>query len=222
MQRPSFLAATLGACLVLVSPHSLAQTQRSGGSSQQATQQLQQLASERAAAQAEAAKAKQSAADLSKQLAQVTAERDTLKARAAGAAAAQGAKERELADDLEQNKVKLAELVRKFRETATALREVEANRNQVRSEMGTLSRDYQTCVEHNAELSTLTRDALERYAGVGGLRRAEPFTRISRTRAENLADEYRARLDDLKVRRNTPAAASSVPSDPTESDSAPR
>jgi len=216
MKGPSYFAAILGAGVLLVAPLSSAQTQRSGGDSQRAAQQLAQLASERTAAQAEAAKAKQSAADLTKQLAQMTADRDALKARVANTAAAQNSKERALTEELEQTKTKLSELVVKFRETATSLRDVERNRNEIRSELGTLTRVYQTCVEHNVELSGLTREALDRYVRAGGLSRAEPFTRISRTRAENLADEYRARLEDLKASRAAPPVSGSAPSTTAE------
>jgi len=202
-----FVAAgfAFAALAVVAGGQATAQTARSGGDSQRATQQLQQLASERAAAQADAAKAKQALADAQKQLTLLTAERDALRAKANGmqstVAGAEG-KERAAADELLQTKSKMAELVGKFRETATTLRDVEANRTQIRSSLANASRDYQTCAEHNAELAGLAREVLDRYDGskrTSGFARHEPFTRIARTRVENLADEYRARLEDLKL-----------------------
>ena len=209
------VASALVACLP-----ALGQTVRSGGDSQKAIQQIQQLASERSAAQAEALRAKQALADAQKQIAELTKARDALRARAGDAQAAANAvegKERALSDELTQTKARLAELVGKFRETATTLREVEADRTRTHSELDRTGRDYLTCVEHNAELATLTRDALDRLDGSAGwsrVARAEPFTRLARTRAENLADEYRARLADLRVAAQAGVPAASMPAAP--------
>ena len=211
-------ASALVACLP-----ALGQTARSGGDSQKAMQQLQQLASDRSAAQAEALRAKQALADAQKQIAELTKGRDALRARAGDAQAAKNAvegKERALNDELTQTKARLAELVGKFRETATTLREVEAERARLHTDLDKTGRDYLTCVEHNTELTTLTRDALDRLDGSAGwsrLARAEPFTRLARTRAENLADEYRARLADLRVTAQAGAPAAGVPAPPPES-----
>jgi hypothetical protein len=48
---------------------------------------------------------------------------------------------------------------------------------------------------------------LKRYEHVGMFTKvsaAEPFTRITRTRLENLVDEYRIKAQDLRVKSRTP------------------
>ena len=213
MRTPLLPALSVAVALAILSP-AHAQTQRSGGGdSQRLAQQMQQIASERSAAQAEAAKAKESVADLTRKLAQVTAERDALKGRLA-ADHSSDAREKSVAQELESTKGRMAELVTKFRETAANLREVEGSRSQVRTELGTLQRDYRTCVEHNSELAGLALEAIDRYAATGRAARAlrsEPFTGIARVRAQNLADEYHAHVEDL---RQKDAQRAAPPADP--------
>ncbi len=219
MSSPRRALATIVVNLMLtLSLDSEAQTQRSGGDAQRAVQQLQQIASERAAAQAEATKAKQAAADLTKQVAQLTAERDALKARVASTQAGRDAREHGLQDELDQTKVKLAELLKKFRETATTLRDVESSRTQAREELARSAKSEQSCAEHNVELANLAEAVLKRYSDSGGwhrVARSEPFTRLSQTRVENLADEYRARVQELKAPK--PAAAPPATTEPEPS-----
>jgi chromosome segregation ATPase len=213
--------ALAGIGLIACSSFAHAQSQRSGGGdSQRLTQQIQQVASERAAALADAAKAKESAATLAKQLAQVTAERDALKGRLA-AAVAGDSREKAAAQELDSTKARLAELVSKFKETASTLREVEGGRNQARAELETSRRENLTCAERNVELAGLASEALDRYAATGKAARAmraEPFTGIARARAQNIADEYRAHIADLRVpalKQNTAPAGPSPAGDST-------
>jgi chromosome segregation ATPase len=225
MRSPLLLALPIAVTLALAAsgaPH--AQTQRSGGGdSQRLAQQLQQIASERSAAQAEAVKAKEAAADLTRKLAQMTAERDALKGRLAAGSAAD-AREKSVTQELESTKARMAELVTKFRETASTLREVEGGRSQTRTELGALQRDYRACVEHNTELAGVALEAIDRYESTGRAARAlrsEPFTGIARARAQNLADEYHARVEDLRQRDAQRAAPPADPGTTTDS-TAPR
>ncbi|HUK36118.1 MAG TPA: hypothetical protein VLV86_19510 [Vicinamibacterales bacterium] len=205
--RPS---AILIAALLAATGGAHAQTQRSGGDSQRALQQLQQLATERASAQADAAKAKQALADANKQVGLLTAERDRLKAQLSAVqteATTATSQKRVTADELEQTKRKLAELIERFRDTANSLRTVESERTATQSDLVATSREYERCASENLELSGIALEALSRYERAGPfsrLGRAEPFTRIAQTRAENLADEYRARVEELKVKKVTP------------------
>jgi len=126
-----------------------AQTARSGGNaSAQLMQQMQELASERTTLQAENDK-------LKKQLADVTKDRDALKAgqqtedrRAKDSAAAlqhskaQGEAE---AQELTQTKAKLQELIGKFRETLTKMREIEAENSASKQTLATRQQQLSTC-----------------------------------------------------------------------------
>jgi uncharacterized protein YlxW (UPF0749 family) len=181
------------------------QAARSSGDNARATQQLQQLATERTALQADNAKLKDEVAELKKKLDQ---------AATAGAAAAAHGKQsdaavaraaesgKQAAEALEKSRAQMQELITRFRATALDLKTVETDRNTLRSQQESLNRDYGTCVERNIGLYQVGREALERlgqrgfFAKVG---ESEPFTQIARARLENLIDDYRSRLDELRV-----------------------
>ncbi len=210
-------ALTVTLCLP---PAALGQSQRSGGSdSNRMTQQLMQLSAERTAAQAEAATAKQQLADVQKELATLKAERDGLRGRLS-TLESQRAKEdgqtKTLSAELEASRQALASGNRINRDQTAELRAAETTMAQLRNSVSTYDRDYEVCAKHNLELTSIARDALDRYehVGVNGyLARAEPFTRLSQTRIENLTDEYRLRIAKLALKHGehpvtpTPPAA---------------
>lgn len=203
--------AAVGLALALAALPAGAQVARSGGggAAQQAIQQLQQLAAERTALQAENARLKQ---DLeAAKAAQAAAEKKAaaLQARVAGAAAQaqRGASAAAAEQQLAQTRTRLDELVARFRETGEQLRTMEGERNTLRSELGASQRAAATCATHNAELYQIASDVLTRYEGSGfgdTLARKEPFTRVARNRLENLVDGYREQLETL---RSPPPAA---------------
>ena len=194
------------------STSAFAQSARSGGSSANADamRQLQQLASERTALKEENDR-------LKKELDEARKERDALKTgqqgvsarvQAAQVALSRSAKERESTEsELTQLKAKMQELIAKFRETAQALKEVESDRADARQALAQRDRDMKVCVDRNLALYQLNDEVLTRFdsqspmACVAG---AEPFTRIQRTRLENLIDEYRTRADDQKLPASAP------------------
>lgn len=190
-------------------PSAWAQTQRAPApASAQQLQQMQQLASERTVLQAENAKLK---AELDK----VQKERDALKAGQSGAEARQratsAAAAARSADDaqkvqaeLEREKGRLQELVARFRETAGSLRDVESERNVARQTLQVRDQELKSCVDRNAQLYALNGEVLAHLEDDSFLKsfaRREPFTRLKRTQLENLADDYRARADDLAPKR---------------------
>ena len=232
MQRgPGWLTAMTGALALLATHSALAQTARSGGNaSAQLMQQMQQLASERTTLQAENDK-------LKKQLADLTKDRDALKAgqqavdrRAKESAAAlQNSKtQREVADkELTQTKAKMQELVAKFRETLTKMRDMETENTATKQALATRERELSTCADHNAGLYKLNDEILARMDKKPNnlfscMESAEPFTQIKRARNENLVDGYRNRAQDQIV---TPPAglpsASAAAAPPAPSTAAP-
>jgi chromosome segregation ATPase len=188
-----------------------AQTQRSGGGeAQKFMQQYQQLAAEKTALQAQVAQMKKDLDAAHTELAAVKKERDVAKAHTGvsptAVAQAIGAKETALRN-LDQSKQRMSELVVRFREMATNLKDVEADRSTLRRELGERNSAFDKCAEDNLQLFELSSDILKRYEHVGMFTKvsaAEPFTRITRTRLENLVDEYRIKAQDLRVKPRTP------------------
>jgi chromosome segregation ATPase len=198
--------------LPLIAGDAGAQAQRSGGESQKIMQQYQQLASERTALQAENAGLKKDLAAAKAQLDAIKKERDALKARISGAESAvtqvKGSQE-VLQQNLEQSKQRMSELVARFREVGQNLKDVETERNKVRADLSERSRAFDVCAENNQQLYEINRDLLNRYEHVGLLSKvsaSEPFTRLTRTRIENLVDETRDRAAQLRVNKSTPPA----------------
>jgi chromosome segregation ATPase len=191
-----------------------AQTQRSGGEAQKFMQQYQQLATEKTALQAQLAQAKKDLDAAQAALAAMKKERDALKARSAGsvAAAAQLAQvnaSRETAEkNLEQSKQRTTELITRFKETIGTLKGVEADRDQLRRDYTELNVKYDKCAENNLQLFEINGDILNRYEHVGPFMKVssvEPFTRITRTRIDNLVDETRTRAEELRVKKRAAA-----------------
>jgi chromosome segregation ATPase len=184
------------------------QVARSGGgnnASAQLMQQYQQATAARAALQAEnerlrkeldAAKTRQTASDR-----QLAAARGAAGNRSALAAAQAAAHNSELAT--EQTRAHLQELITRFRDTTAALSGVETDRAQARQQLAAMNAQYDLCALRNYDLYEMNSEALTRLEHPGafsGLLRHEPFTRLQRTRLENLVDDYRARALELRVR----------------------
>jgi chromosome segregation ATPase len=199
------------ASLTLAAPEAWAQVSRGGGGvSAQMMQQYQQLAAERTQLQDENAQLKKERDDLKQKL--DLADKDLAGAKTGAArnaaalselAAARSrneATEKSLADE----KARLQELVDKFRETIANLRESESARTQLQQQVATDSTTFDRCVERNDALFQVTTEVLDRYEHQGAfsyMARAEPFTRLARTRAENLVEEYRERAEELRMQK---------------------
>jgi chromosome segregation ATPase len=206
---------TAGMVIVLMTaaPPGGAQTQRSGGESQRLMQQYQQLAAEKTSLQAQLAQMKKDLDSAQSDLAAVKKERDALKARstvsaAAAAQLAQANTSRETAEkNLEQYKQRTTELVDRFKQTIGTLKTVESGRNQLQKDNASLNAAFDKCAESNLQLYEITGNVLDRYDHVGLFTKvssAEPFTRITRTRIDNLVVEYRARAQELRVKKSSP------------------
>ena len=196
-------AATLAAATLAGSPGLPAQVARSGGNANtQLLEQMQQLASERTALQAENERLKGELADAKK-------ERDSLKsgqqaldrrARESAAALVHSKAERDSgAEELAQTKAKMQELIVKFRETIQKLREVETDGATAKQSLATREREVKTCIDHNLALYRLNDEVLTHFDAQGfwsRMAQSEPFTRIKRVQNENLIDEYRTRAQE--------------------------
>lgn len=201
----AFCLSLFAACLISAAPV-FAQSARSGGSANALLmQQMQQLASERTALQAENAKMKKELADLTK-------ERDTLKsgraaldqhARASEAASARNAQEKANADSENQKlKDRMQELIAKFRETAQTLKEVETERATFKQSLTMRDAELAQCNAKNDALFKLNDEILARMDGQGAFSRLaslEPFTKLKRVQLQNLVDEYKYKAEDQHI-----------------------
>ena len=208
------------ACAVLgvgATQLSHAQVQRSGGdAATRVMQQLQQVSAEKASLQAENERLKKDLERVQGELKQANAGRVALEAKNRQL---QGATQRSTADaqtqeQLERTRAQVQELVGKFRETAQSLRDVETDRAQVRTQLAQREREHKVCVDRNVEFYELNNEILTKLEDRGFLSSfasVEPFTRIARTRLENLIDDYRYRADELRAERAGKAALAPNP-----------
>jgi chromosome segregation ATPase len=204
-------AAVFAASVLAVHAPATAQVQRSGGGeAQKFMQQYQQVAAEKTALQAQVAQMKKDLDAANAELAAVKKDRDALKAHTGGSAAAvaQATSAREAAErNLEQSKQRMGELVSRFRETATNLKDVEADRANLRKDLTERNNAFDKCVENNMQLYQINGEILDRYEHVGLFTKAsaaEPFTKITRTRIDNLVVEYREKAQELRAKKTTP------------------
>jgi chromosome segregation ATPase len=190
----------------------VAQVERSGGGqAQKFMQQYQQLAAEKTALEGRLAQTKQDLDTANATLEAVKKERDALKTKAAAgpaisaSAVSQLTTEKDTAQkNLEQYKQRMGELVTRFRETATNLKDVEADRSRLAKELDERNGAYDKCAADNLQLYEINGDILNRYDHVGLFTKvsaAEPFTKITRTRIDNLVVEYRARALELRAKK---------------------
>ena len=198
-------AGLLVTCTLLMTTAADAQVERSGGgASAQLVQQYQQVLAQRSQLQADNDKLKKDLDDTSKQLKEAKQQLAALKsggatqeALTAAQAAAQNATKA-----LEQNKARMQELIDRFRETATTLKEVETDRSRQGRQQQLTQAAMDQCAQNNAQLYQINSDVLDRLEHQGLFSRAaasEPFTRIKRTQNDNLAYEDHQRADSLRV-----------------------
>lgn len=72
--------------------------------------------------------------------------------------------------------------------------------------------ELNTCVQHNVKLYDSHRELLRQYDRKGviaSLLQSEPLTGLKQVEVENLIEEYRDRIDQLKVKTPPPAAKAS-------------
>jgi len=204
-------ALIAGAGALVLSLAAISQTERGSTSgNSQLLRQMQQLASERTQLQTENAR-------LRRELDAARGERDALKSASAGmdrrlraleAGAVRADGERDVsAQELAQQRARMEELIAKFRETATTLRDVESQRAAAAQTLAARDGELAQCVDRNQKLYDLNDEILTRFGQRGfwsGLASAEPFTQLKRTQLENLIGEYRGKAEDQAVSLRQP------------------
>ncbi len=172
------------------------------GSNSQAQALIQQLGAERTRLNAENAKLKSQIKTLEQELEKATSENEQMTSQL-GSTEKQLSNKAALSDALrerlENAKLKMEELIAKFRETIANLRTVEDENEQRRQTIARLEKQLNTCATNNVELSKLGFELLDSYQSKGFWDRAgqkEPFTQIKRVRIENLVDDYTYMIED--------------------------
>ena len=194
-----------------------AQVQRSGSdAATRLMQQMQQLSTEKSALKSENDQLKKQVEQLQGELKQAKAARDEVQAKARNlqASAQRSASDAQTQEQLEKTRGQMQELIGKFRETAQSLRDVETDRALVKTQLAQREREYKTCVDRNVDFYNLNGEILGKLEDRGFLSSftsVEPFTRIARTRLDNLIEDYRYRADELKVERAEKTALAPSP-----------
>lgn len=191
-----------------------AQTQRSGSDNARIVQQLQQVTAEKSKLQLDNDALKKELEELKSKSAQATAEQSRLQQRARELEQA-GEKLRGATTDndeaLQKSRAQLQELIGKFRETAQTLKDVETERDSLKAGKTVQDRELATCVDKNAQMYLLSDEVLGKLENQGiwsAMKNKELFTQLSRTRLENMVDDYRYRINELKLVAKAAAAAS--------------
>jgi chromosome segregation ATPase len=211
----SIAAVSAGVALTLPA---VAQVARQGGSTANANaqlmQQYQQASAARDSLQAENAQLKQHAEQLQKQLDAATNSQAAADKKATGLQqqAKRDAESQKTATAAnEKLQGQMAEVVKHYREMAQQLKDVEVDRGNLRTKLADSDRRLNSCIDNNAHMYLLSEDILNHLEHRGGfwsgVAEKEPFTRLSRMRLENLADDYRQRIAELRV----PATAANPP-----------
>ena len=191
---------------VLQSGAAWTQVERSGGTANtQLYQDYQQAVAERARLKADSDKLK---GELDRVKQQVATLKQQLAAAQAGAATSQATanaaenSRATTAKNLETLRGDAQQLVERFRQTIATLKGVELDRSQLQHDLAQSRAEFDRCALANYDLYQVDNEVLGRYAHQGAftyMARAEPFTRIERTRIDNAVLEYRQRAQALRV-----------------------
>jgi len=128
------------------------------------------------------------------------------------------------ADQAAQQRARMDELVKQFRETIENLRQTELERNQLKTTLAARESVLNQCVANNDKLFATGNEILDRYENKGcfsSVREKEPFTQVKRVQLQNLVDEYRWKLEDQKLPDSVTKAAGSATAAPSAPATAP-
>lgn len=149
---------------------------------------LRRVSAERDTLQADNAKLQAEIAQLKSQLGGLNRKLETT--RAAGANALADAKERH--NELQQQ---LAQLTQTLQQTEEAKRQLEQT-------SAAQAKQIDVCGTNNAKLYQVNLELLDQYQRKGvwdALRQREPFTGLKQVEIESLVEEYRDKIEDLRV-----------------------
>lgn len=207
-------------CTLLVATTSVSHadiTSRTGGDNQdggaaKAQYLMRQMATERDSLQGENSKLKEQLDKLQKDLDVRKKEVDRIKKSLATSGDEKihsEEKYKALNDRLIQTREKFQEVIDKFKETITTLKGVEAERNKLSMMLAEKNREIDdrtlevtSCIQKNIDLYQSDLDLVKQYENKGvwtSLLQKEPVTRLKQVDIENAVQEYKTRLNLLRV-----------------------
>lgn len=201
MNTPILLLTFLLTCLVQSTVH--AQTQRTGNDNARIMSQLQQVTADKMKLQTENESLKKQVEELKSKASKSSGDQQLVQQQRRELESSK-AQQKESADELEKAKNRMQELIAKYRELAAQLQSLETDSQQTKASLTTRERELKTCADRNAGLYFLNDDILRRLEDRSFWNKAsekEPFTQIAKTRNENLVDDYRDRVEELRVNR---------------------
>ena len=179
---------------------------------------LRQLAQEKATVDAELSKLRAENAKLKKDATRVQGElADSSSALATAAREAAGVRANlgRSEQRLERTEARLREVIAKYREKAASLRDTGTERDELKAQLATVSRQLADAERKNLALYQINKKILAEFEQEGpwdGLLRKEPFTGLKRVEIENLVQDYEDEIDAQQ--RDTTRAAITAPATP--------
>lgn len=107
-----------------------------------------------------------------------------------------------LRERIEQQRGKMKEVVDKYKELVSTLRQLEAERNQLRVDLTTKDKAFEVCAQKNVQLYQTSLELADQYEKKGvwqSLVASEPVTQIKRVEIENIVQEYINRVEQSRV-----------------------
>lgn len=107
-----------------------------------------------------------------------------------------------LRERIEQQRGKMQEVIDKYKELVLTLRQLEAERNQLRVDLTSKNTAFDICAQKNAQLYQTGLELADQYEKKGvwqSLIASEPITQLKRVEIENLAQDYINRVEQSRV-----------------------
>ncbi|THB71675.1 MAG: hypothetical protein D6B28_06965 [Gammaproteobacteria bacterium] len=107
-----------------------------------------------------------------------------------------------LTDRLVATQEKMQELIGKFRATIKTLRQTEVEKNTALNDLDNTEDKLLVCANNNVKLYDTNLELLSQYEEKGvwsALKQQEPITQLSQVQIENMIQQYRDIIDELKV-----------------------
>jgi chromosome segregation ATPase len=175
---------------------------------------LRQVAQERSQLEAEATKLRAEKAALDKQVAAGKSRLKELQAELESNRRDNASLEKRLAGAKERTartEIRLKEAIAEYRSTLAQLQSTEAARAEFLATSRARAAEIERCEANNTLLYQANLELLERYRDKGladAWLQSEPFTGIKQVEIENVLEEYRCKLEDMRYERAAaPASA---------------
>ena len=175
------------------------------GAMAKAQYMLQQMANERDALKAANAKLQDQVGSLKKKETGLNKELDRTKKQVSASGSEiirYKEKYKALTDRLLDTRQKFQEVIDKFKQTIATLRQVEGERNQLKVTLQDRTREVESCIKKNIDMYQTNLDLVKQYRNKGvfdALFQKEPVTGLKKVEIENAVQEYKTRLEQLRV-----------------------